>query len=265
MEYFLEINGESKGPYSRLQVQNMINNNIINSDNRIWCSDYEDWKKLSASDFDIKSIINYENNITPLSFNFFFFEFFKPYLNYIDNGNFFRKPFYWLYTAIAVIQFIFPLIVFFAAIKLDVFKAEGAIVFSFLSFWIILLLSSLLSFQIWWDRREKITYSSNINDEFVATPTFSHFIQTLGEWFGAYFAVIGFALSLFTTIFSKSDSYQGLNHFISMSFFDFGTMGMIIAPLSGFFIVVFSRFISEQIKVFTTIARNTEALKNKEI
>lgn len=48
-----------------------------------------------------------------------FFAFIKPYLSVIDNGNFFRKPFSWLYIFFAVLSLIAPIYLIYNAFALN--------------------------------------------------------------------------------------------------------------------------------------------------
>ena len=61
-----------------------------------------------------------------------FFTFVRPYLDYIDSGRFFRQPFCWLYSVLAVLNLLFPLIVLAQSCRLGVFHAGGKGVIAFI-------------------------------------------------------------------------------------------------------------------------------------
>lgn len=273
MEYYVHLNGEQKGPYTRDEIQITINKLILTHDTLIWSAEYGDWKPLRDTDFDLSPLpqstpgnpASISININNTNIQHIFFHFIRPYLHFIDSGSFFKKPFLWLYTAMAIIQLIIPLVIFFAAVKAEVFKIDLEVTFAFLIFWLVATFAGWVSFQLWWDRRSKITFSADKEAEFVATPVLAHYIQTLGEWLGTYIAIIGFSSALVTTLFLGS-SRSSLGDFMppGMGFVGAGALGLIGFPLIGFFIVVIFRFFSEQIKALSVIANNTGIRKQQE-
>lgn len=82
-----------------------------------------------------------------------FFTFVRPYLDYIDSGRFFRQPFCWLYSVLAVLNLLFPLIVLAQSCRLGVFHAGGKVVIAFIIAFLVLALGGWISFQIWWNRK----------------------------------------------------------------------------------------------------------------
>lgn len=186
-----------------------------------------------------------------------FFTFAKPYLSFIDNGDMFRKPFSWLYILFAVLNLILPLFILYKLIEMRIFSAGGTAAITFILFWIILAFSSWICFQIWWDRKSKLSALMNKKDEeFVATPVLSHFIQTMGESLGTYIAIVGFGFALLTTIFLSGQG--GASIAIGLPFVSGGLVSIIMSPIIGFLVIVVSRFFSEQITVFAAIANNTK-------
>jgi hypothetical protein len=186
-----------------------------------------------------------------------FFKFIDPYLSYIDNGYFYRRPFSWLYSLLAIINLLTPWYVIIEASNSRLFDAPAKFVIVFLLLWIIIAFAGWVSFQLWWDRKSKINFSSIEGDDFIATPIFSHFIQTLGEWAGTYFGLVGFGFALLTTIF-LGDQGSMLGSALGIPFLETGWMAIITMPVIGFLIIVVSRFISEQIRALTSIANNTK-------
>jgi hypothetical protein len=184
-----------------------------------------------------------------------FFTFIKPYLSFIDSGKLYRKPFYWLYVVLAVINLLFPLYVLYGAIDMHAFSGDAKYVFAFILIWFVILAAGWVGFQIWWDRKDKVQNTSTEGADFPATPVFSHLIQTLGECLGAWVAIVGFGSSLFTWIFLSGDLYgYGYN---AMPFAG-GPLYIILSPIIGFLIIVFSRLVAEQIRALASIANNTK-------
>ncbi len=186
-----------------------------------------------------------------------FLTFFKPYLQFIDDGDFFRKPFSWLYSLLAIINLLFPIAVLVQAIDKGLFDVKATVIIVFILIWLLIAFAGWLSFQIWWDRKSKIKMSSSSGDDFIATPVFSHFIQTLGEWLGSYIAIVGFGFALLVTILLGSDGYM-LSRFIGLPILETGWGAIIAMPIIGFLLIVFSRFLSEQIRALAAIANNTK-------
>lgn len=186
-----------------------------------------------------------------------FFTFIKPYLSYIDNGHLYRKPFSWLYSTLAIINLILPIYILYIAFDNRIFDTPAKVIIVFLLVWIIITFASWVSFQLWWDRKSKIIGTSTEDDEFVATPVFSHFIQTTGEWLGTWIGIVGFGTALLTTIILGDDAYYLLRQ-IGFSFLNTGWLAIVLMPIYGFLIIVVTRFLSEQFRSLASIANNTK-------
>jgi hypothetical protein len=186
-----------------------------------------------------------------------FFTFIRPYLSFIDNGHFFRKPFSWLYTILAIVNLLIPIYVFYQASDSRIFDSPAKYVIVFLLLWIIVAFAGWMGFQLWWDRKSKIDMSTDASDEFIATPALSHFIQTFGEWIGTWIGLVGFGFALLTTFILGDEGYY-LGRGLGIPFLDTGWMAILRMPIIGFLIIVFSRFLAEQIKALSTIANNTK-------
>jgi len=185
-----------------------------------------------------------------------FFTFIKPYLSYIDNGHLYRKPFSWLYSIFAILNLVLPLYVLYMAVENRIFDAPGKFVIVFLLLLIIIAFACWISFQLWWDRKAKILGTSVEDDQFVATPIFSHLIQTMGEWLGTWIGIVGFGTALLTTIVLGDDGYY-LSRQMGFSFLETGWLAIVIMPVYGFLIIVVSRFLAEQFRALASIANNT--------
>lgn len=185
-----------------------------------------------------------------------FLTFIKPYLSFIDNGYLYRKPFSWLYAIMAIINLILPLYVFYMAADNHIFNSSAKFIIVFLLVWIIIAFASWVSFQLWWDRKSKITDTSTEGDEFVATPVFSHLIQTIGEWLGTWIGIVGFGTALLTTIILGDSGYY-FSNLIGFSFIKTGWLFVVLMPIYGFLIIVVTRFLAEQFRALASIANNT--------
>lgn len=185
-----------------------------------------------------------------------FFTFIRPYLSFIDNGHLYRKPFSWLYTLLAILNLIFPLYIFYKAAKNDIFSAPEKLLIVFLLVWIIIAFASWISFQLWWDRKSKVITTSSHGDEFVATPVFSHLIQTIGEWLGTWLGIVGFSVALLTTILLGDEGYY-ITRLLELDFIGTGLTFIILMPIYGFLIIISTRFLAEQFRALSSIANNT--------
>jgi len=185
-----------------------------------------------------------------------FFTFIKPYLSFIDNGQLYRKPFSWLYTLLAVVNLILPIYIFYQAADNGIFDWEAKFIIVFLLVWIIIAFASWISFQLWWDRKSKVITTSSEGDEFVATPVFSHLIQTFGEWLGTWIGIVGFSVALLTTLILGDGGYYLLSE-LGLGFMKTGFLFIILMPIYGFLIIVATRFLAEQFRALSSIANNT--------
>lgn len=178
-------------------------------------------------------------------------EFIKPYLKLIDNGWLFCKPFKWVYIIIGAIIFLIPFYVFYEAIDSNFFKfANASMIFGFIFIWLILLVAGILSFQLWWDRANKLFENTLVSDEFVATPILANLVQTFGEWFGSYIGAVGFAIVLISLLFGASYDLG--------DFMKYGALGLIIFPVIGYTIIIFMRYLAELMRAIAAIANNTK-------
>lgn len=182
-----------------------------------------------------------------------FTNFIAPLLKSVDDGDFFRKPMLWLYFLMAVLNLLLPFYVLYKGIDGGIFGGQAKWIFAFILIWLFLAAAAWIGFQIWWNRKDKVTLTLTEGEEFVSTPVFSHFLQTFGEWLGSFYAIVGFGVALIGVIFLGSGStIPGLDMFSG------GWLNIIIYPLSGYLIVVLFRFIAEQTRAIVQIANNTK-------
>jgi len=194
------------------------------------------------------------------SFNFL--TFIEPFLSYIDSGKLFRKPFSWLYMAFAAINVIIPFYVLYMAISSNMFSYSPAkLVIAFIIVWLFIVAACWVGVQIWWNRSQKVQETSKEGDEFPATPVISHFIQTWGEWYGSFIAIVGVGISLCTVIFDAGSLSYALG--LPLGFVNYGLLGIVLCPVIGFVIVVVFRFFAEMSRGLAAIANNTKGILNK--
>jgi len=189
--------------------------------------------------------------------NNIFFNFIAPYLSTIDDGRFFRKPIIWLYSLIAVINIVIPFYILYLAIENQTFQLPGKFIFVFISVLITIAFACWIGFQIWWDRKDKIDIISSSQDDFIAIPVFSHFVQTLGEWLGTWVAIVGFAFSLLSTIILGRDGAY-LSQGLGLWFLNISAISIILMPIYGFLIVISARVFAEALRALVSIANNTK-------
>ncbi len=189
-----------------------------------------------------------------------YLEFYKPFLDYIDLGRLFTTPFSWLYALLAGFNLMLPLIVLYVATDSHLFSAGGSFFFAFLILWLAVATASWLGCQIWWNRRRVVMSLSDQDADFVATPVFAHFIQTMGEWCGSWIAIVGAGTGLVTGIFLRDGGFGSILPFSFLA--TGGFTSLVIMPIVGFLIIVASRFAAEQARALVAVAINTKQLKS---
>ena len=193
-----------------------------------------------------------------------FFTFIKPYLNYIDNGSFFKNPIIAVY---AVLAFLYLLVPFSILIGSNVFNSKyltGKDFFALILAWLFITFNSWICFQLLWNRRSQLKDNINASHDYKATPIISHIIKTLGEVIGTTFAIVGTGLSLILVIFYSG--YSGVINSVAreIPFFDRGLssglyfLNIFIYPIIGYLIIILFKFLSETVSVLTSIANNTK-------
>lgn len=184
-----------------------------------------------------------------------FFTLIKPYLNYIDEGRLYKQPFRILYQVIAVLMLLAPFALLYQLIETGIFKyGTAGMIVAFILIWLVVAAAGWFSFQLWWERAGQLSRTSQVGDDFVATPVVSNLLQTFGEWLGSYMAVVGFLSTLIAMIFMGSTSDLGVIPGIGARN---GLMGLIYFPVAGFIIIVVFRWLAETMRALVAIANNT--------
>jgi hypothetical protein len=178
-----------------------------------------------------------------------FFDFSKPYLDIIGK----EKIFSFVYYVMAVLNLLLPVVIMVAVIYSGFPSGKLGVAFGFS--WLVVTFACWISFQLWWDRRTKI--SDTADTQFVATVAFSSILQTVGEWVGTFIGIVGAGVGLVATVLLGSHSAI-IFEMIGMDFLSaMGPGVIIVGPVTGFFIIVIFRFLAEQLLVFASIANNT--------
>jgi len=186
-----------------------------------------------------------------------FFSFSKPYMDFIGKG----KIFSYVYFVLAIINLIIPFAVIYTTIDSGVFRYVGAkYIFAIIFSWLVVAFASWIGFQIWWNRRIKISDSTSV--EFIATTSFSEIIQTFGEWAGTFIGIIGAGIGIIALVFLGNEA-NSLFKYIGLSFMSFGPMVIIIGPIMGFFIMILFRFFAEQLRLFASLVNYIKDIAEK--
>ena len=184
------------------------------------------------------------------------FAFFDKVWNYIDNGKFYREPFRWLYAVIAALNLLFPLYVIYMDSRILKFLSGGE-VFACVLIFLLFIFLGIMSAHLWFNRQKKVKEYLQEDNDFVAIPVVSHFIQTLGEWLGFYLGVGGCIISFLFVIFWL---YSYVGDILGGGFRHIGSgfIRVIIYPIMGLLVVVSGRLLAELYRALASIANNTK-------
>jgi hypothetical protein len=182
-----------------------------------------------------------------------FFTFSRPYLDFIGKGQIYNI----VYIVMAAINLLLPFVIIFKVADSGLFDYGGKFVATFIFAWLVILFACWIGFQLWWDRRTKVTKIAA--SEFIATPICSDILQTFGEWLGTLIGIIGAGVGLIASIF-LGDEANYLFSAIGMGFMQFGVLVVIIGPIIGFFIIILFRFLAEQLRILAALANNTKEI-----
>jgi hypothetical protein len=183
-----------------------------------------------------------------------FFTFSKPYLDFIGKGKFFGL----VYIVMAVISLLIPIGIIVKVVDSGILRYAGAkFTITFILSWIVIAFACWIGFQLWLDRKSKVKNSES--SEFIATPILSELLQTFGEWAGTLIGIIGAGVGLIgSLILGEEVGY--LFDAVGLESMSFGVMVIIAGPLIGFFFIIVSRFIAEQLRIWAALANNTKEI-----
>jgi len=202
---------------------------------------------------DIKAGGNHGNTAPDQEHGSVFFNFAKPYFDYVGKGRIYTL----VYVVMAFLNLLIPLVVIFVVIQSGYLRnARASVVIAFIVLWLIIAFASWIGFQLWWYRKSSVRIFES--KDFIATPVVSDIFQTFGEWLGTFIGIVGAGAGIITVFFlggPKENLFRGLG------FLRFGPILIVGGPVAGFLILLMFRFIAEQIRIFAAIANNTKQSK----
>ncbi|MEY3344225.1 MAG: hypothetical protein RL090_1909 [Bacteroidota bacterium] len=252
MKYWIDHQQEFNEAYTRDQVQYLIDTQQIDIQTRISAEEWNDWRRVKDTDFDLSKAKYRPDSDLPEDWVFSL----RTFLEYIDSGWFFRQPFSWMYALIAVVNLLFPLFVLYKAFDAGMFDNPNKVLGAFIFLWIIMAFAAWFSFQLWWDRKFKVVKAATGGDRFIAIPVISHFIQTTGEWMGCYIGFVGFLTALTAYLFVGEDATY-IMYQMGVEYLALGFLSIMLIPFYGFMTVVFARAIAELLGALSAVANYT--------
>ncbi len=186
-----------------------------------------------------------------------FFTLIDPLFKYIDSGKFFRQPMQWLYYIIGVICLIAPLYLLYYLFDDNVFSyADGGECFAIILIWLVFAALCYGGFMLWFNRAGKLATILQPDSKFVAVPALANFIQTSGEFIGIFTGVFGFVSSIIISLFSTYIARYAFHSFGGGESFISG----LIMLITGYIIVIASRYVAELVLAIADIANNTDKI-----
>lgn len=186
-----------------------------------------------------------------------FLGFAKPYFDFIGKGKIYSI----FYVAMAFLNLLLPLVVIYVVIDSGFLQNSGArVVVAFMISWLVIAFSSWVGFQLWWTRKSGIRRFES--SDFIATPVISDILQTFGECLGSFIAINGVGIGFIATVLLWDVTRIPLSVVTfgvldSGGYFYCGPAAIVGSLITAFVIIIFFRFIAEQIRIFAAIANNT--------
>ena len=189
-----------------------------------------------------------------------------------DNGSFFRKPWKAVYTIASVLVGalgIIACIVTFGGGAMGLYKLYDAQQYALgvQSMQVAILLALALVFlglflaRIWWVRRADLETHTEGHKVFISGPIAAHVVRTLGEVVGVASGLWG--VLAFLALWPAPDLVsripfvgEWLRNLVGPALYV-----ALLAPVTAFLSIMFSRWLAEVIEVFFAIANNTRALR----
>ena len=182
--------------------------------------------------------------------------FLYPLLESLSKGSLIRKVMIFLFRLIGVLIFIGGIYFFINAIG-------HAPDFWFVILFILVLIASLISIQIWFYRANAI---SQLDDsDFTVISIFSHVFRAFGEIYALYTLVISIGGVLILWFSNYVYNLMEFTRYIPLvgldSTFVGGILFFIASIVAAFFVLLLSYFLAENILVLVEIAKNTRPLR----
>lgn len=179
-----------------------------------------------------------------------FFHLLDPVTDYIDSGRFFRQPLMWLYYIIGVLTALVP---FYAIYKFaDLLKwLDGGDVFRAILVWLIFTAVCVGLMLLMFNRAGRLNALMPTDSKFVAIPAIANIIRTFGEYLGLFIGIF-FPLAMIIAADSRI-AYE-------LDIYEASLAQFIYLIISGFLLIVFTRFLSEAILAIAEIANKTDRI-----
>ena len=182
-----------------------------------------------------------------------FFTYSKPFTDAIDDGSLFTKVSKLLYQVIGGLFLATPLYLAYEGLDNNIFSDEFKYVLLALVLFAAFTVSWWISFQIFFTRKDPFDELDN-SQWYLASSIVSNFTRTIGECVAVFWGIVGTTVSILGLLIDGGDDLLSAVFIEGMGG---GIVDVIFFPLCAFFILVFSRFISEAIIALADIARNT--------
>lgn len=198
------------------------------------------------------------------------------FLSLIDSGRFFIQPMRWLYVLFACLSFVPALAILYFMYDTgvdDILRhTEGWIKFSGYLFCFIftlfVILTAILMFYYWMNRSHKVAHIVNEGDQIVAMPVWAHFVQSILESSGVYFAIIPpmgatlFYLWGVITGFKFIEPYGEAGDIFKVLFLGLLVLAIFIfiCLFLSYIIILIAHYIGESIRVRAQIANDVRDL-----
>jgi hypothetical protein len=183
-----------------------------------------------------------------------FFTYSKPFTDAIDDGSLFIKFSKLLYQVIGVLFLAIPLYAAYKGIDGKIFDAPFKLVILTLVFFAAFTVSCWISFQIFFNRKDQFDDLDN-SKGYLASSIVSNFTRTMGECMAVFWGLVGTTVSILGLLIDGGDNLLSGAGIEGMGG---GIVDVLFFPLFAFFVLVFSRFVSEAIIALADIARNTK-------
>ena len=171
-------------------------------------------------------------------------------LDWSNHSQKFLKIFQILYYYVpAVVAPIYGLVAIIASFQFGAsVSSVGMILFA--------ILASYACFKIYWSRAKDLLNSLE-NSKFFIVPAICHVIRTSGEIVFAI-SMASPVLLIFVQIDVLASGYGGILDSLDLDFLaGLPILGVILAPLYGYFIMIGTKLVSELLSAVVTIANNT--------
>lgn len=187
----------------------------------------------------------------------------------IDGGDFFRRPWRTGYAVIAVLLAIAGVLWAVALVSIGLYglvrlyveqhyviAVQGVRAAVLLA--VAMLFIAMVLARLWWMRKEDIERDTQGHKVYIVGPVVAHLVRIMGESSGLLVGFFGLlAYPVLMPARDLLDEVPLLNVLSGLYSFDW-TWQVITAPVGGFLIILFSRWVGDSMEVLFAIANNTK-------